>query len=100
MAQPLHYWSIVELGAAYRARKVSPVEVVEAMLARIAELDPGLHAYLLVTADAARAEAKTAEAEIASGRYRGPMHGIPIGYKDLNFSKGVKTTFGMRVHKD
>ncbi|MDR3494160.1 MAG: amidase, partial [Ancalomicrobiaceae bacterium] len=75
-------------------------EVVEGLLARNAEHDPRLHPKHLVTADAARAEAKTAEAEIASGRYRGPMHGIPIGYKDLNFTKGVKTTFGMRVHKD
>ncbi len=70
------------------------------MLDRIAEIDPSYHSYLLVTPEAALEAAGIAEAEIMSGRYRGPMHGIPIGIKDLNFTKGIKTTFGMRVHKD
>ncbi len=100
MTQALHYQSILEIAAALRSRKLSPVDLVEAMLARIAAVDPSLHSFLLVTADEARAGARNAEAEIASGRYRGPLHGVPIGLKDLCFTKGVKTTFGMRVHKD
>lgn len=70
------------------------------MLERIEALDPALNSYLTVTADLALDQARTAEAEILSGRDRGPTHGIPIGIKDLCFTKGVKTTFGMRVLKD
>jgi amidase len=100
MSEALHYQSIVDISAALKAGKLSAVDLLEAMLERIAALEPKLHSYLLVTAEAARAEAKTAAAEIASGRYRGPLHGVPIAFKDLNFTKGVATTFGMRVHKD
>ena len=64
------------------------------MLVRIAALNPALNAYLLVTGESALAEAATAEAEIKAGRLRGPLHGIPIGIKDLFETKGVPATFG------
>jgi amidase len=100
MTEALHYQSIMQVSAALRSGKLSPVDLLEAILDRIAALDPKLHSYLLVTAEAARIEARSAAVEIASGRYRGPLHGVPIAFKDLNFTKGVATTFGMRVHKD
>ncbi|WP_181702450.1 amidase [Chthonobacter albigriseus] len=98
--EDLHYQSLVDVAGAIRRRDVSPVEVTGALLDRIEALDGDLNSYITVTADIAMDQAKKAEAEIMSGRYRGPMHGIPIGIKDLCFTKGVKTTFGMRVLKD
>lgn len=78
ISEALHYQSIVEISAALKAGKLSAVDLLEAMLERIAALEPKLHTYLLVTAEAARAEAKMAAAEIASGRYRGPLHGFRL----------------------
>jgi Asp-tRNA(Asn)/Glu-tRNA(Gln) amidotransferase A subunit family amidase len=85
MREALHYQFIVDISAALKAGKLSAVDLLEAMLERIAALEPKLHSYLLVTAEAARAEAKTAAAEIASGRYRGPLHGVPIAFKGSEF---------------
>ncbi len=94
----LAYLQLVELAGLLRKRALSPVEATKAMLERIARLDPGLHSYLAVTEDLALAQAKKAEAEIQSGLYRGPLHGAPIALKDLYFTKGVATTFGMKVY--
>ena len=75
-----------------RKRELSPVDFTEALLARIAALDPIYHAFIAVTADIARAEAKTAEAEIARGGWRGPMHGMPYALKDIFDVAGLPTT--------
>ena len=90
------------LGAAglIERKEISPVELTEAMLQRIADLDDKLHSYLLVTGDLAKAQAKTAEAEIQAGNYRGPMHGIPIGLKDLVYTKGITTTCASKILRD
>ena len=69
-------------------------------LARIAALDPGLHAYITVSADLAREQAAVAEAELASGIDRGPLHGIPVGLKDLYATRGIRTTAHSRVLED
>jgi aspartyl-tRNA(Asn)/glutamyl-tRNA(Gln) amidotransferase subunit A len=74
------------------AREVSPVELTSAALDRIAALDPSYNAFITVTADSAMAEARRAEGEIAAGRYRGPMHGIPYVLKDLFDVAGLRTT--------
>ena len=74
---------------AFSAREISPVEIVDAYLRRIEALNPRLSAYLTLTADSAREEAMRAEAEIAAGRWRGPLHGIPYGVKDIIETKGV-----------
>src|SRR5689334_2016802 len=66
-----------------RARKASPVELTRACLARIERLNPVLNAFITVTASQALADAAAAESEIAKGRRRGPLHGIPIALKDL-----------------
>ena len=82
------------------AGQLSPVALVEAFLDRIAEVDASLHSYLLVMADAARAEARIAEAEIRAGRRRGPLHGIPYAVKDNYFTAGVRTCVASRLMLD
>ncbi|MBB5234832.1 amidase [Deinococcus budaensis] len=89
--------SIPQVGARYRAGTLSPVEVTRAALARIQELDPGLNAFITVTADLALAQAARAEAELRAGTDRGPLHGIPVALKDLVDTAGVRTTCGSRL---
>ncbi|MBM3484312.1 MAG: amidase [Alphaproteobacteria bacterium] len=89
--------SITELAAQISSRKVSPVELVKAHFARIKEVNDKVNAYVLLTEEAALAEAKQAEAEIMKGQYRGPLHGIPIGQKDLIETKGVRSTAASKV---
>ncbi len=89
--------SLFEASELVRLRKVSPVELTRACLARVDRLNPTLNAFITVTADQALSEAKAAETEIASGRRRGPLHGIPIGLKDLFDTAGVRTTAASAV---
>ncbi len=93
----LHYRDIGALAALIRNRDVSSREVTQALLDRIAALDGDLHAYALVLADAARAQADAADREIAAGGWRGPLHGVPIAVKDLFDIEGVPTRAGMRL---
>jgi aspartyl-tRNA(Asn)/glutamyl-tRNA(Gln) amidotransferase subunit A len=81
-------------------REISSVQATEAYLGRIAEHDSVLRSYITVTADMALAQAKEADAEIARGRRRGPLHGVPIALKDLIAVAGVKMTSGSRVLAD
>lgn len=99
-AADLHFFELTELAARIRAREISPVAVARAALDRIAALDGRLGSYAHVMADAALAQARAAEAEIAAGRYRGPLHGVPIGVKDLCWTKGIPTAAGMPLHRD
>ncbi len=94
---PLHYLDIGALAAMIRNRDVSSREVTQALLDRIAALDGDLHAYALVLADAALAQAGAADREIAAGTWRGPLHGVPIAVKDLFDIEGVPTRAGMRL---
>ena len=80
--KPLYYLSIHEAQQLIKDRKVSPVELTRSVLDRIAAVDGKLHAYINLMADSAMREARTAEAEVAKGNWRGPMHGIPIAVKD------------------
>jgi aspartyl-tRNA(Asn)/glutamyl-tRNA(Gln) amidotransferase subunit A len=89
--------TIHEAGALLRLRSVSSTDLVEASLRRIEETEPVLHAYATVLADSARADAKQADRELAAGIWRGRLHGIPIGIKDLFFTRGVPTEGGSRV---
>jgi amidase len=93
----VHYLSLAELSHLIRRRAISPVEIVRSQAVRIRELDATLHAYALVLEDSALAQARTAEAEILAGNYRGPLHGVPIAVKDLFFTKGVRTQGGLKV---
>lgn len=80
------------LAHSLRERRLSPVELVEALLERI-EADES-NSFITVTAELALREASRAEGEILAGRYRGPLHGVPVGLKDLIYTKGVRTTMG------
>jgi aspartyl-tRNA(Asn)/glutamyl-tRNA(Gln) amidotransferase subunit A len=90
---------IAELGRRYRARAVSPVDVATAHLQRIERLDKTLACYVTVTADRALADARAAESAIARGD-AGPLAGIPVGYKDLYATRGVRTTAGSALLAD
>jgi aspartyl-tRNA(Asn)/glutamyl-tRNA(Gln) amidotransferase subunit A len=92
--------SLEDAAALVRGRRVSPVELTEAALARIEAVEPRLNAFVTVTADLARAQARQAGDEIAAGNYRGLLHGIPIAVKDLFATKGIRTTAGSRILAD
>ena len=94
------YLTIAEAARLIEKRELSPVELVDSRLDRIARLDGRLHSFIRVLADAARHEARAAEAEIAAGKYRGPLHGIPIGLKDIYETAGVATTGHSKVMQD
>src|SRR5579885_1055909 len=89
--------TIAEASALLAARKLSPVELTKACLARIERLDGTIHAFIRLTAERALAEAKAAEAAIMAGRAKGPLHGIPIAHKDIYCTKGLATTAHSRV---
>ena len=90
----LPFLTATELANMLKAGEVSPVDATEAYLSRIQQVDPSLNSYITVTAEQARAEARQAEAEIAAGQYRGPLHGVPVAVKDQFCTNGVLTTGG------
>ena len=96
----LPFLTVADLSAKIRAREVSPVDVVEAYLDRIETLNPVLNSYITVCTDQARADAETAEQELARGNYRGPLHGVPFASKDQWWTKGVATTAGSNILRD
>jgi aspartyl-tRNA(Asn)/glutamyl-tRNA(Gln) amidotransferase subunit A len=89
--------SIAEAASLIAAKRLSPVELVRAYLDRTERLNGTLHAYVRLLPDEALASACAAEAEIAAGRYRGPLHGIPIGLKDIYDTAGVATEGGSKL---
>jgi len=92
--------TIASAGRLLRTRALSPVDLTEAYLARIARLDPTLRAFITVTSDLARQQARRAERELARRKWRGPLHGIPLTLKDLYCTAGVRTTAGSRILAD
>ena len=92
----LHHLTIHEAGELLKNGELSPVELTQAFFDRIAETDDRLHSFITLLFDEARTEARAAEAEIRSGRYRGHLHGIPIALKDLYDTAGIRTTAGSR----
>src|SRR5215212_1771688 len=95
-----HASPIATIASQLRARQISPAELTEQALTRIAERDPDLNAFQLVMADSARAAARRAEQEIADGHYRGPLHGVPVAVKDLLAIRGTRTTAGSKILAD
>src|SRR5690348_13701667 len=93
----LAFLSIDEAARRIRSRALSPVALTEAMLSRIERLNPLCDAFVLVMADSAMEQARQAEQEIASGRYRGPMHGIPYALKDIIDVAGLPTTCHSKI---
>src|SRR5678816_3452892 len=94
------FLTIAEAARLIESRELSPVELTESRLDRIARLDGRLNSFIRVLSEDARKEARAAEAEIAAGRYRGPLHGIPIGLKDIYETAGVATTGHSKVMQD
>ena len=100
MAADLHFLTIAEAAELIAARRLSPVELTETYLARIAALDDQLDSFVTVTAERARRDAQKAEAEIAASGPRGPLHGIPYCLKDIFDVAGVRTTAQSRLLAD
>jgi aspartyl-tRNA(Asn)/glutamyl-tRNA(Gln) amidotransferase subunit A len=94
------FTTISDLARRLRLRETSPVEATRDCLGRIEQLNPTLNAFITVTAESALAEARGAEAEILSGKWRGPLHGVPIALKDLIDTAGVRTTAASALYKD
>jgi aspartyl-tRNA(Asn)/glutamyl-tRNA(Gln) amidotransferase subunit A len=92
--------TLAEAAALVKARRVAPTALVEECLARIKEWQPRINAFITLTPDRALADARAAEAEISRGRYRGPLHGIPIALKDNIDTAGIRTTAASAVFAD
>ncbi|HTB42292.1 MAG TPA: amidase [Acetobacteraceae bacterium] len=95
-----HWLGIAEASQAFAARTLSPVELLTSLLQRIEQLDPVLHAFIRLDADAAMDAARGAETEIAAGRKRGPLHGVPVGVKDIIDVAGLPTTCHSKILVD
>ncbi len=96
---PLPFLTISELAALIGTRQVSPVEVTEAYLERIDEVEERVNAFITMMTDEALEAARRAEQAIQAGQYLGPLHGVPIGLKDLFYTRGVRTTAGSQVKR-
>jgi aspartyl-tRNA(Asn)/glutamyl-tRNA(Gln) amidotransferase subunit A len=96
----LHWMTVAASAKAIAARELSPVELTAALLARIERLDPKLNAFIRLDGEAAMAAARAAEAEITVGRSRGPLHGVPVGIKDIIDVAGLPTTCHSKILKD
>ncbi|MCW4037912.1 MAG: amidase family protein, partial [Candidatus Bathyarchaeota archaeon] len=92
--------SISEASKQIEAGDLSPVDLVELQLNKIEQLDGKLNAFVTVSPELAKKAAEEAEAEIRAGKYRSPLHGIPIGIKDIIDTKGIVTTIGSSIFKD
>jgi Asp-tRNA(Asn)/Glu-tRNA(Gln) amidotransferase A subunit family amidase len=96
----LAFLTVSQLSELVRTRKVKPTELTEMYLDRLKRYDPRLHCVISLTEDRARAQARAADEEISRGKYRGPLHGIPWGAKDLLAARGYKTTWGAGPYKE
>ena len=100
MSEELAQLTITEAAQLVEQGKASPVELVDSTLERIERLEPALNAFITVMGDQARRDARRLTNELARGRRRGPLHGIPLSLKDLYYTKGVPTTAGSKVMAD
>jgi len=96
----LAFYSVGQLAALIKNRKITSLELTKFYLARLKKHDPTLHCVISLTEELALAQAKKADEEIASGNYKGPLHGMPYGAKDLLATKTYKTTWGAAPYKD
>ena len=94
------YMSALEMAEAIRAKSLSPVEVMDAVLSRIEQLNPKINAYCTLVTESARKQAEEAEAMVMSGEKLRPLHGVPVSIKDLIFTGGIRTTGGSRIYEN
>lgn len=99
-ARDLHYSGLVEIGKRIQKRGLSAVEATQAQLDRIARFDGRLKSYAYVMAASALEQAQAADKEIAAGKMRGPLHGVPIAVKDLCWTRDAPTAAGMKIYRD
>src|SRR5215467_4750682 len=92
--------SLASAARAIRDGALSPVDYVKALFARIDEAEPSVHAWVTMDRESVLAEARQCEAEARNKKFRGPLHGIPIGVKDLFYTKGLRTTMGSPLFRD
>lgn len=93
------YMPAVDMAQAIRTRKLSPVEVMNAVLSRIERLNPKINAYCTLLDESAKKQAQEAEIKVMKGDELGPLHGVPISIKDLTYTKGVRTTSGSKMYE-
>jgi Asp-tRNA(Asn)/Glu-tRNA(Gln) amidotransferase A subunit family amidase len=98
--EELAFASVPQLAELIRTRKVSPVDLTRMYLGRLKKYGPKLNCIVTLTEDLALGQAAEAEREIKAGKYRGPLHGIPWGAKDLFATKGIRTTWGAEPYRD
>src|SRR5947209_1320598 len=100
MSEDLLLAPVRELADRLRTRRISSLALTEAYLDRLDKLGPKLGAVVTVTHELAREQARDADREIEAGRYRGPLHGVPYGAKDLLATKGIPTTWGAEPYRN
>lgn len=96
----LHYLTIAEISELIKSKKVSSLDLTQSMLNRIADVDSKLHGYVTIMSEQALTTAGNLDKELAIGKYRGALHGVPIGIKDLLYTKGVRTMAGSMAHSN
>jgi aspartyl-tRNA(Asn)/glutamyl-tRNA(Gln) amidotransferase subunit A len=96
----LHEWTLLQAARAIREKRISSRELTDALLARTDALEPKIHAYITVLCDAARARAAACDEAQARGSLHGPLHGVPLGLKDIFCTRGLRTTCGSRILQD
>ena len=96
----LCFHSAVELARMIREKEASAVEVMEAHLAQIEQVNPKVNAVVTLVAEQALEQARRADQALAKGEAAGPLHGLPVGIKDMDLTAGIRTTFGSRIHQD
>ena len=97
-SKELCFLSAAELSRLIRKKEISPVDAMKASLSRTESLEPALNSFITLLSSQALASAQEAEKEILAGRYRGPLHGIPFGLKDLFYTRGIRTTSGSKIY--
>src|SRR4030067_2354709 len=93
---PVHEWRLLDAAKGVRDRKISSRELTLALLSRIERLNPKINGYITVLPETAMREAAARDEELARGALRGPLHGGPVGLKDIFCTKGIRTTCGSR----
>src|SRR5574341_382706 len=94
---PVHAWTLLSAAAAVRGKAISSRELAQALLDRIARLDKAINSYITVLPERALAAAAACDEELAHGRIRGPLHGVPLALKDIFCTRGIRTTCGSRI---